>query len=84
MAIGMGSNNRWGENLKMIYYWRVNLDSGLFFGRKAVHFVKENELQNDEAAKAYMFLGVSYFYQGTYDSAINYVGKGLEISEVGS
>ena len=66
---------------KCNFYWRVDLDSAIYFGQKAVHLVKENELHNDESAKAYMFLGVSYFYQGNYDSAINNIEKGLKISE---
>ena len=66
---------------KCNYHWRVSLDSSIYFGQKAVQQVKESDLQNDEAAKAYMFLGVSYFYQGNYDSAINNIEKGLIISE---
>lgn len=66
---------------KCNYYWRVNLDSAIYFGKQAVHIANENNMQNDEASKANMFLGVSFFYQGNYDSAINYITKGLKISE---
>ncbi len=66
---------------KCNYYWRVDLDSAIYFGHKAVNLANDNELQNDEAAKANMFLGVSFFYQGDYDTAITYIEKGLGISE---
>ncbi len=62
------------------YYWRVDLDSAIYFGQKAVQAAKENDFLNDVAAKAYLFLGVAYFYQGNYDSAINNIEKGLKIS----
>jgi tetratricopeptide (TPR) repeat protein/DNA-binding CsgD family transcriptional regulator len=66
---------------KCNYYWRVNLDSAVFFGNRAVEIADKMTTPNDESSKANMFLGVTYYYRGNYDSAYYFVSKGLEIAE---
>ena len=66
---------------KCNYYWRVNLDSAIIFGHKAVDLAKKETELSDDISRAYMFLGVAYYYLGDYDSASAYVTEGLYIAE---
>lgn len=61
-------------------YWRIDLDSALYFGHKAVNLAIAEKMKSDDAARAFMYLGVTHFYLSDYDSAIIMVTEGLDIS----
>ena len=68
-------------NNKAKKYWDISLDSSESFSRKAILLLNETGLENEEAAKTYLYLAVVLFYQSAYDSAIYYTQKGLRTAE---
>ncbi len=61
-------------------FWQVSLDSSYIYSKKAVKIVEQNHVLNEEAAKAWLYMAVTMFSEGRYDSAGYYAEKGLTVA----
>ena len=62
-------------------FWQVSLDSAYNYSKKAVEIVEHNNVLTEEASKTYLFMAVTLFSGGRYDSAGYYAVKGLKVAE---
>ncbi len=61
--------------------WKTNLDTAEYYGMKAVELAREEKEWNDDVARAFMNLGVVYYYAGMDEKAVDYIQEGLKVAE---